>query len=430
VTGRRARGTLAAPPTPEPAVTARLDPDRIRSRFPGLDTPWAFLDNAGGTQILDSAIERINEHLVHRMVQTGGSNAVSQAAAESLAGGRRAMARLVNASRPEEIAFAPTATVAAQNLARAMARQFAPGDEVVVSLADHESNIGPWVGLERLGVRVRFWAPRRETRALHPEDLDALLGERTRLVAVTMASNVLGALTPIPEIARRVHAAGARLVVDAVAAIAHRAIDVRALDCDYLFFSIYKVFGPHAAALWGRHELMLELDSLYHFFYGRDRVPMKLEPGNASYELAHGASAIPDYLAGLGRDLGAEGDDRACLEAAYDAIARHEGELAERLLGYLRERGDVDIVGGERGGDPERIATVAFRVAGRDAASITRALDDHHLAVRHGDFHARRLVEHLGLADASGVVRVSFAHYNTAAEADRLIAALDAVLAR
>lgn len=406
-----------------------LDVDRVRSAFPGLATPWAFFDNAGGTQILGSAIERLNEHLIHRMVQTGGSYAVSQQAAASLQSGREGVATLLNAARSEEIVFAPTATVACQNLARAMAGQFAEGDEIVVTVTDHESNIGPWMLLAERGVRFRFWEPDPETLELDLAGLDALLTPRTKLVAVTATSNILGTVNDVAAIARRVHDAGALICVDAVACAPHRAIDVRAWDVDYLFFSVYKTFGPHFAALYGRFDLLAELDGLYHYFYGRDRVPMKLEPGNASYELAYATSAIPDYLADLGADLGAGGDARARIEAAWAAIARHEGRLAERLLSWLRDRKDARIVGRPRGDDPDRAAILAFRIDGRDAGEIARALDDHHLAVRFGDFHARRLIEHLGLADQGGVVRVSLAHYNSPQEVDRLITALDQVLA-
>ena len=413
----------AATTTPQ-----ELDLDHVRSAFPGLDSPWAFFDNAGGTQILGEAITRLNEHLIHRMVQTGGSYAVSQKAAESLQTGREAIATLLNAARPEEIVFAPAATVACQNLVRAMAHAFEEGDEVIVTVTDHESNIGPWMMLAERGVTFRTWAPDPETLELDLATLDGLLTERTKLVAVTATSNILGTVNPIPAIARRVHDAGALICVDAVACAPHRAIDVQAWDVDYLFFSIYKTFGPHFAALYGRYELLAELDGLYHWFYGKDRVPMKLEPGNASYELAYASSAIPDYLADLGTTLGATGDARARIEAAWAAITRHEGRLAETLLAWLRERGDARIIGRPRGDDPDRASIVAFRIEGRDAGEIARALDDDHLAVRFGDFHARRLIEHLGLADHGGVVRVSMAHYNTPEEVDRLLIALDRVL--
>ena len=410
---------------PHPTALQELDVERVRSAFPGLATPWAFFDNAGGTQILGTAVERLNKHLVHRMVQTGGTYAVSQQAAASLQAGREAVAQLLNAARPEEIVFAPAATVACQNLVRAMASQFSEGDEVIVTVTDHESNIGPWMLLAERGVRFRTWAPNPDTLALDLADLDALMGPRTRLVAVTATSNILGTVNPIAEIAARVHAGGARICVDAVAYAPHRAIDVQAWNVDYLFFSIYKVFGPHFAALYGRHEALLDLDGLYHWFYGKDRVPMKLEPGNASYELALASTAIPDYLATLGAELGDGGPARARIETAFAAITRHEGRLAEQLLSYLRARPDTQIVGRARGDDPARVATIAFRVDGHDAGDIARAMEADHLAVRFGDFHARRLIEHLGLADRGGVVRVSMAHYNTEAEVTRLVDALD-----
>jgi len=409
----------------QPTALPELDVDRVRSAFPGLATPWAFFDNAGGTQILGTAIERLNEHLVHRMVQTGGTYAVSQQAAASLQAGREAIARLLNAARPEEIVFTPAATVACQNLVRAMASQFEEGDEVIVTVTDHESNIGPWMLLADRGVVFKTWAPNPETLALDLEDLDALMGPRTRLVAVTATSNILGTVNPIAEIAARVHAGGARICVDAVACAPHRAIDVQAWDVDYLFFSIYKVFGPHFAALYGRYDALLELDGLYHWFYGKDRVPMKLEPGNASYELALASTAIPDYLESLGAELGSNGDARARIETAFDAITRHEGRLAEQFLAYLRDRPDTRIVGNPRGDDPTRVATIAFRVDDRDSGEIAQAMEADHLAVRFGDFHARRLIEHLDLSDRGGVVRVSMAHYNSEAEVARLVDALD-----
>lgn len=405
-----------------------LDVAWVRSQFPGLEDGWTFFDNAGGTQILRGVVERMTEHLYHRNVQTGGSYAVSLAAAASLQQGREAMATLVNAARPEEIVFAPTATVAFQNLARAMASQFVPGDEVVVTVFDHESNIGPWHLLEAHGVKLRFWTLDPHTLEPDFEALGAVMNERTRLVAVTWVSNVLGAITPIEEITRFVHARGARICVDAVAYAPHRAIDVRRLGLDYLVFSIYKVFGPHFAMLYGRHDHLLELDGLYHWFYGRDRVPMKLEPGNASYELAFGSSYIPDYLAELGTRHGAVGDTRSRIEAAFALITEHECRLGERLLAFLRQRDEVHVVGRTDGMDRGRVPTISFKVRGMDSGAVARAMDDHRIAIRFGDFHARRLVEHLGLQDEGGVVRVSMSHYNTLEEVDALVEALEEIL--
>ncbi|MDH3989783.1 MAG: aminotransferase class V-fold PLP-dependent enzyme, partial [Gammaproteobacteria bacterium] len=178
-----------------------LDMEHVRKQFPGLANGWAFFDNAGGTQILSRVVDRMNDFLFNMNVQTGGSYDVSIRAAAALHSGREAMMHLVNASRPEEIAFAASTTVALQNLARSMESQFREGDEVIVTVSDHESNIGPWVGLEKLGVNIKTWNVNRESLELELGDLEGLLSKRTRLVAVTHVSNILGTINPVGEIA-------------------------------------------------------------------------------------------------------------------------------------------------------------------------------------------------------------------------------------
>ena len=408
--------------------SSSLDLGYVRKQFPGLKGDWAFFDNAGGTQILKGVVDRMNEFLFERNVQTGGSYEVSLKAVEALQRGRTAMQTLLNAERPEEIVFAPSATVALQNLARSMSSQLGPGDEIIVTVSDHESNIGPWVGLEKAGVIVRFWNINPETLELELDELERLMNDRTRLVAVTHVSNILGTINSIADIASFVHERGALICVDSVACAPHRAIDVQALGVDYLVFALYKVFGPHYAVMYGRYELLAELDNLYHYFYDKDKVPAKLEPGNASYELAYSSTGIVDYLGELGRQLGGEADLHARIVTAFEAITEHENALGEKLLAYLRGRPDCTIVGHARGDHPQRVPTISFKIRDQNSGEIARSVDAFHSAVRFGDFHARRLVEYLGLQGDGGVVRVSMTHYNSVDEVDELIIALDTVL--
>ena len=405
-----------------------LDIDYVRSQFPGLANGWAFFDNAGGTQIVSAAVEHMNDFLYNKNVQIGGSYEISREAAGALREGREAMMQFVNAKRPEEIAFAPTTTVALQNLARSMASQFQAGDEVIVTVSDHESNIGPWVGLEAHGVTVKFWNIDRDTFELDFDALRALLTERTKLVAVTHVSNILGTINPIADIGSIVHEHGALICVDSVAFAPHRAIDVQALDVDFLAFSLYKVYGPHAAVLYGKYKLLAELDNLYHYFYGKDMVPAKLEPGNANYEMAYASVGIVDYLASLGERAGEQGSTREKIETAWAAITEHENRIAERLLNWLRSRDDCRIIGRERGDDPRRVPTISFVVDGQDSGKIARKMDAYNIAIRFGDFHARRLAEYLDLSGSNGCVRVSMTHYNTLEEVDALVKALDEIL--
>ena len=401
-----------------------LDLTFARSRFPALQDGFAYFDNAGGSLVLASVAERISDYLLTTSVQTGASYAHSQRASARLEQARARIALLVNAGRPDEIVLGPSTTVLCQNLARAMASQFSPGDEVVVTDFDHESNIGPWRWLERHGVVVKVWTIDRDSFEIDLAGLQAAMSERTRLVAVTHASNILGTINPIAEIARIVHERGAEIIVDGVAFAPHRAVDVAALDVDYYVFSFYKTYGPHFAVMYGKHVRLLALDGLYHYFYGKDRLPMKLEPGNTNYELAWGSAGIVDYVDALGGGTG----DRASIERAFHDIARHEAAIGERLLSYLRDRNDVRIVG-RRGSDPaERVPTISFKVEGVDSSDIVRRVDAAGIGIRHGDFHSRRLVEALGLDSGSGVVRASMVHYNTPEEVDRLVEALDRAL--
>lgn len=410
--------------TPSP-----LNLDYVRSQFPGLSRGWTFFDNAGGSQILKGALERINTFLIEKNVQIGGSYAVSQSAANALYEARTAAMHLVNASRPEEIVFGNSTTALLQNLARAMQSQLSAGDEIIVTVSDHESNIGPWDRLQDAGVTLKFWPLNKETLTLDLADLAPLMSERTKMVCVTHVSNILGSINPIREIADFVHAHGAKICVDAVAYAPHRAVDVQAFDVDYYVFSLYKTYGPHYALMYGKYDLLLELDTLYHYFYGKDKVPGKLEPGNPNYELAYSTCGIVDYLTALGEQAGETGTVRQKIEAAFAAITAQENLLTERLLSYLRSRNDCRIIGQTANHGETRVPTIAFRFDGREAGDLCKAMDGENIAMRFGDFHSRRLAEYLELTGHGGMLRVSMVHYNTLEEVDRFTAALDRILA-
>jgi cysteine desulfurase family protein (TIGR01976 family) len=303
-----------------------------------------------------------------------------------------------------------------------MKSRLQPGDDIIVTGFDHESNIGPWRWLEQFGITIHVWGIDRDRMEIDLDSLDALMTPRTRLVAVTHTSNILGTINPIAAIAERVHAHGAEIAVDAVAYAPHRLVDVVALDVDYYIFSFYKTYGPHLAMMYGKYEKLLELDGLYHYFYGKAQVPQKLEPGNPNYELAWGAAGIVDYFDELGGGAG----DRASLARAFDDIAAHEVSIGERLLSYLRDRNDIRILG--RRDSAGRVPTISFKVDGRDSAEIAKSVDAAGVGIRFGDFHSKGLVETLGASPQSGVLRVSMVHYNTIEEVDRLIARLDQVL--
>ena len=406
-----------------------LDMNYVRNQFPSLKNEWAFMDNAGGSQILKGCVDNINTYYYSNNVQLGGSYDASKAAANAFGEGRKKIATLFNAAHTNEIVFGPSTTVLLQFLSKSMASQFKAGDEVIVTITDHESNIGPWVWLEERGVIIKFWPMNEETYELELDTLDALMTEKTKLVAFTHVSNLLGTINNVKEITAFVHARDALVCVDAVAYAPHRAIDVLDWNVDFYALSLYKTYGPHHAALYCRHDHLQELDGLYHYFYGKDKVPAKIEPGNANYELSFASGAIVDYLVTLGEQAGATGSNRKKLEAAFVDIEEQETILCKLVLNYLQKRNDCSILGIKDGSDPRKVPTIAFTVHNKDSEQICLSMDKHKIAIRFGDFHARRLSDHLVLNKNNGAVRISLTHYNTVEEVAKLLASLDEVLA-
>jgi cysteine desulfurase family protein (TIGR01976 family) len=405
-----------------------LDLNAIRAEFPALARGTVFLDNAGGSQVLRRVGDRVRDYLLTSSVQLGASYAASQAAGEKVLAARRAVAELINAPFDDEVVMGGATTALMFMLTQALMDGIRPGDEIIVTDTDHEANIGGWMRLQQAGAVVKVWHVNRDSLALELDDLDKLLSPRTTWVALTWASNILGTVNPVRDVARRAHAVGGRVCVDAVAYAPHRLVDVQASGADVVVFSFYKVFGPHYAVMWVQRELLLSLPSLNHFFIGKDVLPYKLQPGNVNYELSYGCIGIHEYLCDVGTSLGVLGSARQRMQAAFDAFEHHEDQLAERLLSWLRGRRGVRIIGQPVAKAGDRVPTISFVVAGQAPEAIVRHVDRFDIGIRHGDFYAKRLIEALGLAP-QGVVRVSIAHYNTPAEIDRLIRHLDEVIA-
>ena len=408
--------------------TPELDLAAIRAEFPALAQDFVFLDNAGGSQVLARVADRVRDYLLTSSVQLGASYAHSQAAGAKVLQARQSVARLINAAHDEEAVMGGATTALMFQLIQAILPQVRPGDEIILTNTDHEANIGAWLRLQAAGATVHFWNVNPQTLELDLADLERLLSPRTTWVAMTHASNVLGTVNPVAEVAQRVHRSGARLCVDAVAYAPHRLVDVQASGADVYVFSFYKVFGPHYAVLWGRRELLLQLASLNHYFIAPETLPYKLQPGNVNYELSYGCIGISDYLEAVGTALGAQGDARSRMQHAFDAFEQHEDALAEQLLAYLRGKAGVRIIGRTHTGDGLRVPTVSFVVRGAMSESIVLHTDSAGIGIRFGDFYAKRLIEALGLQARGGVVRVSIAHYNTPAEMEHLIKHLDAAI--
>ena len=400
----------------------------VRKQFPALNGEWTYFDNAGGSQTVKSVVDRISEYLTTSDVQLGASYEISETAGKRVREGYRFVADLINTRDVSEVIFGSSTTNLLRQLATSLVKTLKPGDEIIVTNCDHEANVGPWVNLQQFGIVVKFWEINQKTFEMDLEDLKKLLSPKTRLVSITHASNILGTINPIKQIAELVHKHNAYLCVDAVAYAPHRLPDVQELGVDFYVFSFYKVYGPHYSALYGRREILEKLPNINHFFIQEDDIPYKLQPGSANYELSYGYVGYKDYLGALVKAHFPKIRDvysRESYKKIYQLFAKHEEKLVHHLLDFLNKKKGVRIIGHTDANPSHRVATVSFVIDGVASSTITKQVDDYKIGIRFGDFYARRLIDALDYSKTDGVIRVSMVHYNTLEEVDRLIKILD-----
>jgi cysteine desulfurase family protein (TIGR01976 family) len=402
--------------------------DQVRAAFPALQDDFIFFDNAAGAQSPRAVLNAVADHLLHRNVQRGGRYRHSQEVDEAIARARASVALLVNARHPDEISFGMNATSFMRNISIAVGQSLRDRREIIVTDLDHEANIAVWLALEREGAKIVWWHFRDDGR-LHPQDLDALLSPRTRIVACTLASNAIGSILDIAEVSRRSHAAGAEVFVDAVHYGPHAPIDVQKFECDYLVCSGYKIFSPHMGFLWGRLESLNALPTFREDFVP-DTAPAKLEIGTYIYENVAGMDAAVCYLEELGRLVcPAVRSRRDALVAATEAIRAYEAQLSLAMLEALAGAGATVYGLTSPQEIPLRTPTLCFNLPGISPARVTEELALQNIAVRDGHMYSPRLMKRLGLTKESGAVRASLVHYNTLPEVQKFAGALAAITA-
>jgi cysteine desulfurase family protein (TIGR01976 family) len=404
-----------------------FDPMPLRAQFPALQLEVGgktavFLDGPGGTQVPHSVIDAMSGYLSHGGSNAGGPFFTSRYTDEVTHAARLAMMDLYNARRPEEIVFGQNMTSLNFSLSRALARTWQPGDEIIVTRLDHDANISPWLlAAEDRGVTVRWLDFDPTDCTLRLDTLPELLNDKTRLLALTYASNAVGSISDVRRAAHLAHAAEALLLVDSVHFAPHGLIDVQALDCDFLISSAYKYFGPHTGILYGKYEL---LDGLlaYKVRPAPGKPAGKWETGTQSFESLAGVTAAVNYLATLGGETGTR---RERLVQAMQRTKAYEMSLSERFLRGaaqvpgLRVFGITDV---ER--LDERTPTFAVSLDGISPEVVATRLGEQGIFVWHGHYYAVAVMERLGLLSQGGLVRIGFVHYNTVDEVDQVLAAL------
>jgi selenocysteine lyase/cysteine desulfurase len=335
---------------------------------------------------------------------------------------KRRMAAWLNVGG-DELHFGPSTSQNTYVIAQALRQELKPGDEVIVTNQDHEANIGAWSRLEDSGIVVREWIIDPQTAELHPMDLEALLGPKTRAVAFTHCSNVVASINPVREITDLVHEAGAWAIVDGVSFCPHGMPDVAALGADIYLFSLYKVYGPHLGAMVLSSKLNAELPYQGHFFNAL-KPAARFTPAGPDHAQIATVNGVMDYMESVYAHH-QEGDlpVEARAEAVRKLFRDQETALLQPLLDFLSAHSRIRLIGKQRAAD--RAPTVAFSVKGQSSAALAAKLGEMGLGVGVGNFYAYRLVEALGYDPDDGVLRASFVHYTAPEEITRLIEALD-----
>ena len=474
--GNSSRETRPMPtlmPTAEHSLAAGLDLPWVRSQFPSLaetvnGQPAVFLDGPGGTQVPQRVMDAITDYLTRHNANTGGTFQTSRYTDRVVAASRAAMGDFLNCDA-DEVVFGPNMTTLTYAMSRAIGRELGPGDEIVLTLLDHDANFSPWKALEEKGVTIRTVNFNPADCTLDMQDLATKITSRTRLVAAGYASNAVGTINDVGEVVRLAKQAGALSYIDAVHYAPHGTIDVRVLDCDFLVCSTYKFFGPHMGVLYGKREHLKRLRP-YKVRPNTNNIPHCWEWGTLNHECIAGIKACVDYWEELGRraiarrasdssgeSVGSQGlkpafpgasnvtaeavpfhrtthatnaspsaaSRREAIVAAHEAIYPHERAMLEKMIAGLLAIPGLKLYGiSDARRFDHRCATMVVRIEGHTPLELATNLGERGFFTWDGNYYALNVTEQLDVERLGGFLRIGLVHYNTMEEVERMLGAL------
>jgi cysteine desulfurase family protein (TIGR01976 family) len=404
----------------------------IREQFPALqlsvaEKPAVFFDGPGGTQVSQRVIDAMADYLTRSNSNTHGAFVTSHRTDSTIAAAHAAIADLLGCDH-DEVFFGPNMTTLTFALSRAIGRELVPGDEIVVTTLDHDANVAPWRALAMRGVTIREVDINPDTCTLNMHDLSTRITRKTKVVAVGYASNAVGTINHLERIISLAHENGAMVFVDAVHYAPHGPIDVRALGCDFLACSVYKFFGPHVGAMYGKREHLQRLRP-FKVRPASDELPDRWETGTQNHEGLAGVSAAISYLADLGLRVDSSVETRrAAVLAAYRAIQSYEQDLSTQLINGLLAIPGLTLYGiTDLDWLDRRTPTFAIRIEGHSPRELATKLGERGIFTWDGNYYAIGLTERLGVEDKGGMLRIGAVHYNTSEEIERLLQELKSI---
>ena len=407
----------------------KLDVDYVRSQFPAFNDPlsknWSFFENAGGSYVPKNVIDRLTEFMTSTKVQPYANYPMSKLAGEKMDDATEHFAEMINAKK-NEILIGGSTSINLYVLSNALKKILNKNDEIIVTNQDHEANISPWRRLKNAGVKIKEWKFNLDNHELEIKDLEKLISNKTKILAVTHCSNIVGSVNNLKKICEIAHKNNIIVIGDGVSYAPHGFPNVKELDVDFYTFSLYKTYGPHLGLLYGKEEIVKTLPNQNHEFLSGN-YPYTINPGGPNHEELVSLIGIYEYFNNLYNHHFNEKNVsiRNRIKKINNLISNHEENLANPILKYLKSRKDLILIGKDNVNNKDRAPTISFVSKSKTSKKISDILIENKIATRNDNFYAWRCLNALGIDTNDGVVRISLTHYNKISEINYLLKILN-----
>ena len=412
-------------------TNTKLDLKFVRSQFPAFSDPmckdWSFFENAGGSYVPIQVINKLNEFMTSTKVQPYAEYPMSKIAGDNMDKATEFFADMINAKN-KEIIIGGSTSINLYVLSNALKYSLQPGDEVIVTNQDHEANISPWRRLAEVGAIIKEWKINPDTAELEIKSLENLITKKTKIVAVTHCSNIVGSVNDLKKISELAHKQNAIVIGDGVSYAPHGFPDVKELGVDFYTFSLYKTYGPHLALLFGKEDILKNLPNQNHQFL-EGSYPYTINPGGPNHEELVSLIGIYEYMMNLySHHFNDENlSIREKINKVNNLISIHEEEIANPLLEYINSKKNLKLIGKNKIINKNRAPTISFTSNHKTSKEVSKILVADKIATRNDNFYAWRCLDYLGIDTNDGVVRLSLVHYNNINDVNKVLKALDKI---